>query len=117
MYVDYTHYNEMSVDFVALTTATCYIFTIQTYISNLTTVTQLLTVQAEYDTAIAFLDTEMGLHLKDAHRDVSGELSGAEISTYIKRFKALDSDNKGFITVNDLRRYFKVSANIFRHMI
>jgi glycerol-3-phosphate dehydrogenase len=33
-----------------------------------------------------------------------------EINVYITRFRALDTDNKGYVTVTDLRRYFKKSG-------
>jgi len=56
-----------------------------------------------------FLNTEMGLRLKDSQKQQSTVgLDDEEVTTFIKRFKALDFDNKGFITVNDLRKYFKV---------
>ena len=56
-----------------------------------------------------FLRLEMGLDLKDESKNkVPINLTKEDINVYIQRFRALDTDNKGFITVNDLRRYFKV---------
>jgi len=60
-----------------------------------------------------FLNTEMGMGLKTT-TSPTGQLEAItedEIELYIKRFRALDSDSKGFITVSDLRSYFKVTAS------
>ena len=32
----------------------------------------------------------------------------AEIAEYVKRFNALDDGKKGFVSINDIRRSFKV---------
>ncbi len=50
----------------------------------------------------------MGLDLKDESKQVPINFTKDEINTYISRFRALDTGNKGYITVTDLRRYFKV---------
>ena len=50
----------------------------------------------------------MGLDLGRAEANVPINFTKDEINQYVKRFKSLDIDNKGYITVNDLRRYFKV---------
>ena len=50
----------------------------------------------------------MGLELGKAEANVPINFTKDEINQYVKRFKSLDIDNKGYITVNDLRRYFKV---------
>jgi len=55
-----------------------------------------------------FLRKEMGLDLGRVNKDEPVNLTKAEINDYIKRFQSLDKDKKGYITVNDLRRYFKV---------
>ena len=51
----------------------------------------------------------MGLDLGRAEANVPINFTKDEINQFVKRFKSLDMDNKGYITVNDLRRYFKVS--------
>ncbi|GAB1600952.1 glycerol-3-phosphate dehydrogenase, mitochondrial-like isoform X2 [Argonauta hians] len=56
-----------------------------------------------------FLRREMGLDLKDASANVPINFTKDEINEYIAKFKSLDTDNKGFITVNDLRENFKKS--------
>lgn len=63
--------------------------------------------QAELEHCTKFLQLEMGLNLKAESAAVPINFSKEEINTYINRFRALDTDNKGYITVNDLRRYFK----------
>lgn len=61
-----------------------------------------------------FLRLEMGLELKNQTKDrVPINFTAEEINMLIKRFRGLDSDNKGYITINDLRRYFKVSSASF----
>jgi glycerol-3-phosphate dehydrogenase len=65
--------------------------------------------QDEMAHAMRFLSIEMGLDLKKQNQDkVPINFTTDEINVLIKRFRALDSDNKGYITINDLRRYFKV---------
>ena len=55
----------------------------------------------------------MGLDLGRVEANVPINFTKDEINQYVKRFKSLDIDNKGYITVNDLRRYFKVSCLTF----
>ena len=51
----------------------------------------------------------MGLDLKDESKTgVPINFTKDDINLYIIRFRALDTDNKGFITTADLRSYFKV---------
>lgn len=70
-------------------------------------------VQEELSRARIFLRREMGLDLGSGASNVPINFTKDEINMYVKRFKNLDSDNKGYITVNDLRRYFKVSPFCF----
>ena len=67
-------------------------------------------IQEETERAKRFLRKEMGLDLGRAEANVPINFTKDEINQYVKRFKSLDIDNKGYITVNDLRRYFKVSS-------
>ena len=68
-------------------------------------------LQEEKEAAMQFLMGEMGLHLKTTAPTTSEvDLTDEETYMYMKRFQALDADNKGFITINDLRQHFKVSA-------
>jgi len=68
-------------------------------------------MQEEKEAAIQFLMSEMGLHLKTTVRHRTDvDLTDEETYLYMKRFQALDTDGKGFITINDLRTHFKVSA-------
>ncbi|XP_052812932.1 glycerol-3-phosphate dehydrogenase, mitochondrial-like isoform X2 [Mya arenaria] len=61
----------------------------------------------QMERAKRFLRKEMGLDLGRVNQDEPVNLTKVEINDYIKRFRSLDKDNKGYITVNDLRRYFK----------
>ncbi|ESP00771.1 hypothetical protein LOTGIDRAFT_238523 [Lottia gigantea] len=64
--------------------------------------------QEEMEKVKRFLRREMGLDIKRASESqVPINFSKDEINMYVKRFNSLDSDNKGYITINDLRRYFK----------
>ena len=68
-------------------------------------------VQEEKEAATQFLMSEMGLHLKTTAPTASEvDLTDEETYLYMKRFQALDADGKGFITINDLRKHFKVST-------
>jgi len=68
-------------------------------------------MKEEYARAERFLRLEMGLDLKDESKSVPINFTKADINLYIKRFRALDTDNKGFITTADLRGYFKVGLH------
>ena len=58
-----------------------------------------------------FLRREMGMDIQKAQEcEAPINFTKEEINTFAKRFKSLDSDNKGYITVNDLRKYFKASV-------
>ncbi|XP_033728264.1 glycerol-3-phosphate dehydrogenase, mitochondrial-like isoform X2 [Pecten maximus] len=61
----------------------------------------------EIEHARTFLRREMGLDLGTGAKNVPINFTKDEINLYVKRFKTLDSDHKGYITVNDLRKYFK----------
>jgi Ca2+-binding EF-hand superfamily protein len=51
----------------------------------------------------------MGLNLKyDLKASVPINFSKEEISVYIKRFRGLDTSNKGYITHKDLKAFLKV---------
>jgi len=55
----------------------------------------------------------MGLNLKDESKSVPINFTKDEINLYMKRFRALDTDHKGYITVADLRSYFMVWLHRF----
>lgn len=62
----------------------------------------------EYCRADTFLRREMGLDIKHSMcTQQQLNFTKEEINQYVKRFKSLDFDNKGFITINDLRSYFE----------
>uniref|UniRef100_A0A0B7B8B2 glycerol-3-phosphate dehydrogenase n=3 Tax=Arion vulgaris TaxID=1028688 RepID=A0A0B7B8B2_9EUPU len=66
------------------------------------------TKKAELAHAEGYLRTEMGLDVKRAtEQDVQLNFTKDEINYYMRRFKSLDVENKGYISINDLRRYFK----------
>ena len=67
----------------------------------------------ELEHAKQFLRREMGLNLKyDMKASVPINFSKEEISVYIKRFRGLDTSNKGYITHKDLKAFLKVSEII-----
>jgi glycerol-3-phosphate dehydrogenase len=62
----------------------------------------------QYDNAIQFLDIEMGKSAKQrAIENAPLNLTKDETDVAIGRFKSLDFDKKGHITINDLRKHFK----------
>ena len=64
----------------------------------------------QYGAAIEFLRTEMGQNVNRQSRDkMPINLSREEIAGYIKRFQALDTERKGYVSINDIRRGLKVS--------
>ncbi|CAF2268183.1 unnamed protein product [Rotaria magnacalcarata] len=66
----------------------------------------------ETDRAKRFLLREMGLNLKrDMRREVTINLTREEMSYYMKYFRQIDVENKGFLTLTDLKRHLQVSKN------
>jgi Ca2+-binding EF-hand superfamily protein len=52
----------------------------------------------------------MGLNLKrDMRQNVPINLTRDEMSYYMKHFRQIDVDKKGFLTLNDLRRHLQAS--------
>jgi glycerol-3-phosphate dehydrogenase len=55
-----------------------------------------------------YLRAEMGLDIKRlTEKNVPLNFTKEDINQYVHRFKSLDVENKGYISINDLRRYFK----------
>ncbi|CAF3382920.1 unnamed protein product [Rotaria socialis] len=64
----------------------------------------------EMDRAKTFLLREMGLNLKrDMRRNVPINFTREEMSYYMKHFRQMDVENKGFLTLSDLKRHLQVS--------
>lgn len=56
-----------------------------------------------------FLQNEMGQMVNRASRDkIPINLTKEEIQLYIKRFGVIDKENKGYVSINDIRRGLKV---------
>lgn len=52
----------------------------------------------------------MGLQVNRQSRDkIPITLTKDEIQMYIKRFQVIDKDNKGYVSINDIRRSLKVT--------
>lgn len=65
--------------------------------------------------ATEFLVNEMGQMVNRTSRDkIAINLSKEEITQYIKRFQLIDKENKGYVSINDIRRALKATgeANI-----
>lgn len=59
--------------------------------------------------ASEFLAQEMGQMVNRASRDkLPINLTKDEIQLYIKRFRIIDKDNKGYVSINDIRRGLKL---------
>lgn len=53
--------------------------------------------------------SEMGLMINRQSRDkIPITLTKDEVQMYIKRFQVIDKDNKGYVSINDIRRGLKV---------
>lgn len=51
----------------------------------------------------------MGLMVNRASKErIPIKLSKEEIQTYIKRFQLIDKEQKGYVSINDIRRALKV---------
>jgi glycerol-3-phosphate dehydrogenase len=51
----------------------------------------------------------MGLNLKrDMRRNVPINFTREEMSYYMKYFRQIDLENKGFLTLNDIKRHLQV---------
>ena len=56
----------------------------------------------------------MGKDLNKASRDsIPVSLTKAEIAEYVNRFNSLDSDKKGFVSINDIRKSLQVSFSMW----
>ena len=67
-------------------------------------------IKEETDRAKTFLLREMGLNLKrDMRRNVPINFTREEMSYYMKHFRKIDVENKGFLTLSDLKRHLQVS--------
>jgi glycerol-3-phosphate dehydrogenase len=54
----------------------------------------------------------MGLNLKrDMRRNVPINFTREEMSYYMKYFRQIDLENKGFLTLNDIKRHLQVKKN------
>ncbi|CAF0725511.1 unnamed protein product [Rotaria sordida] len=62
----------------------------------------------ETDRAKTFLLREMGLNLKrDMRRNVPINFTREEMRYYMKHFRQIDVENKGFLTLSDLKRHLQ----------
>ncbi|XP_055316527.1 glycerol-3-phosphate dehydrogenase, mitochondrial isoform X2 [Sitodiplosis mosellana] len=64
--------------------------------------------ERQIKSATEFLTNEMGQFVNRASRDkIPINLSKDEIQLYIKRFQIIDAENKGYVSINDIRRALK----------
>lgn len=69
-------------------------------------------LQNQIKQANEFLASQMGLMINRASRDkIPITLTKDEIQMYIKRFQVIDKDNKGYVSINDIRRSLKVISS------
>lgn len=60
--------------------------------------------QKQMQDAVKFLNTEMGKEANRAAKEnIPITLNKTEVSEYVKRFNKLDSDKKGYVSLNDIR--------------
>ncbi|OWA51719.1 Glycerol-3-phosphate dehydrogenase, mitochondrial [Hypsibius exemplaris] len=63
--------------------------------------------KAQFDEAMEFLNKDMGRSVQAESRNVPINFSVEEINKYLAQFKVLDKENKGYITLPDIRRQLK----------
>ncbi|XP_045609208.1 glycerol-3-phosphate dehydrogenase, mitochondrial isoform X4 [Procambarus clarkii] len=64
--------------------------------------------KSQLEAAVKYLQQEMGQNVNRASRErIPINLTKSEISEYVKRFNSLDTDKKGYISLNDLRASLK----------
>ncbi|XP_042236186.1 glycerol-3-phosphate dehydrogenase, mitochondrial-like isoform X1 [Homarus americanus] len=64
--------------------------------------------KSQLEAANNYLQREMGQNVNRASREkIPINLTKSEISEYVKRFNSLDTDKKGYISLNDLRASLK----------
>lgn len=64
--------------------------------------------KSQYEKATAFLAEQMGQQVNRASREkMSINLSKDEMQLYIKRFQMIDTEHKGYVSINDIRRSMK----------
>lgn len=69
--------------------------------------------EKQIKSASDFLATEMGQMVNRQSRDkIPINLSKEEIQLYIKRFQIIDKENKGYVSINDIRRGLKVFYSV-----
>lgn len=69
--------------------------------------------QRQTNLAIEFLMNEMGEQVNRASKDkIPIDLTKDEVKMYIERFRLIDQENKGYISINDMRRSFKNFGDI-----
>jgi glycerol-3-phosphate dehydrogenase len=78
-------------------------------------------VQKHFEEAKIFLQNEMGQMVNRTSRDkIPINLSKEEIQSYIKRFRIIDKDHKGYVSITDIRRSLQVGhldLIIFRSLV
>ena len=66
-------------------------------------------VQKHLEEAKVFLQNEMGQMVNRTSRDkIPINLSKEEIQSYVKRFRIIDKDHKGYVSITDIRRSLQV---------
>jgi glycerol-3-phosphate dehydrogenase len=64
----------------------------------------------QLDLARQFIDHEMGQEARNQSvSEITLNLTREEVKSAKERFNLLDKERKGHITVNDIRRHFRVS--------
>lgn len=58
--------------------------------------------------AVEFIHKDMGRSVQAESRNVPINFTLDEVNRYLSQFKTLDKENKGYITIPDIRRTLKV---------
>lgn len=70
-------------------------------------------LQNQLNMAREFIEVEMGQNARDhSISSLPISLTAEEMQAARERFRTLDKENKGHVTLNDLRRHFQVISNL-----
>lgn len=86
--------------------------------SSVTFIFIFLSFKKQFDLAMEFLRTEMGMGQSETSKAQAliTDLSYEEKAIYTKRFQSIDQEKKGFISMSDIRRSLRVCMGTLQNI-